>query len=452
MTYSTLNNTHALLSDKDKIEDLKFLIKTANDSIFHKKSFLKRKSVKPELVKEFETTIEQDNIYIDSLKAELNSLKSKENVVDNLIVESAIPKKHVNKLCTTLQDWLDKERAKKGFDEEVWVQKAVAKTLAYTKRCKIGCLALNVSGGVDSSAVFAVLLRTQYEAPDNHPLNKNYSFTNDKGDRIVKLGKIVCAKQFIAGTKDITERIEEVFRDQAIKYNATREFDSNGNVSKIVSEKLNVEVHDLDLTDDYHSLVEKLENIHGPLNQWAKSMYKSYLRTPQIFALASSNGGIVIGTGNRDEDGYLFYFCKFGDGAVDASFLWDLHKSEVFRVAKHLGVSEIVLNSPPSADLAPGQTDEEEIGATYDFVELLWKYYYEFSWLKKKYFLHCLKKDPEAYDQFMREKALVDAIHNRGLHKEDINPKLLKDDLLPKPSYFERFTSFCELSQTSAPA
>jgi NAD+ synthase (glutamine-hydrolysing) len=367
----------------------------------------------------------------------------------NLIIESAIPKKHVNKLCTTLQDWLDKERAKKGFDEEVWVQKAVAKTLAYTKRCKIGCLALNVSGGVDSSAVLAVLLRTQNEAPDNHPLNKNYSYTNDKGKNVAKPGIIVCAKQFIDGTREITERIEEVFKDQAKKYNAKLELDSNGNVLKIVSEKLNVKVYDLDLTNDYHSLVKKLESIHGSLNQWAKSMYKSYLRTPQIFALASSNGGIVIGTGNRDEDGYLFYFCKFGDGAVDASFLWDLHKSEVFKVARHLGVSDIVLNSPPSADLAPGQTDEEEIGATYDFVEFLWKYYYEFSWLKKKYFLHCLKKEPEAYEQFMREKALVDAIHNRGLHKEDINPKLLKDDLLPIPTYFERFIRFCGFSGTS---
>ncbi len=353
-----------------------------------------------------------------------------------------IPKKEVRKLCTTLQAWLDEERAKKGFDEEKWTQKAVAKTLAYTKKCNIGCLVLNVSGGVDSSAVFAVLLRTQNEAPDNHPLNKNYSYINDKGEREAKPGKIVCAKQFIDGTKDITERIETVFKDQAIIYNANCEVDSNGNVLKIVSEKLNVEVHDLDLTNEYYSLIQKLETRHEPLKHWAKSMYKSYLRTPQIFALASSNGGIVVGTGNRDEDGYLFYFCKFGDGAVDVSFLWDLHKSEVFRVAKHLGVSEIVLISPPSADLAPGQTDEEEIGATYDFVELFWKYHYEFNWIKKQYFLYCIRKDPEANNQFMREMALVKAINKRGSHKSDLNPYLLDDDLLQNPSYYERFIRF----------
>jgi hypothetical protein len=172
-----------------------------------------------------------------------------------------------------LQTWLDEERAKKGFDVKIWSQKAVVKTLAYTKRYNISCLALNVSGGVDSSAVLAVLLRAQNEAPDNHPLNKNYSYTNDKGELVGKPGKIVCAKQFIDGTKDITERIEEVFRDEAKIYDATCEIDSNGNVSKIVSQKLNVEVHDLDLTDDYHSLVEKLEKIHGPLNQCINLIY-----------------------------------------------------------------------------------------------------------------------------------------------------------------------------------
>jgi len=267
MTYSTLNFSKFLSSPDDKKEELNFLIQTVKNGINRKKTYLKRNKVLPDLVKEFETTIQEDTIYIDSLKEEINSLIFKENLVANLVIEAAIPKKQVNKLCATLQSWLDKERAKKGFDEEKWTQKAVAKTLAYTKKCKIGCLALNVSGGVDSSAVFSVLLRAQNEAPDNHMLNKNYSFTNDKGDRVVKPGKIVCAKQFIDGTKDITERIEEVFGDQAAIYKATCEFDSNGNVSKIVSEKLNVEVHDLDLTNDYHSLVQKLEITHGKLNK-----------------------------------------------------------------------------------------------------------------------------------------------------------------------------------------
>ena len=46
----------------------------------------------------------------------------------------------------------------------------------------------------------------------------------------------------------------------------------------------------------------------------------------------------VMGTGNFDEDGYLLYFCKAGDGVVDVQLIADLHKSEVFSVGRHVGV------------------------------------------------------------------------------------------------------------------
>lgn len=58
------------------------------------------------------------------------------------------------------------------------------------------------------------------------------------------------------------------------------------------------------------------------------------MRTPVGFyaaQLLSQNGtpAIVVGTGNKDEDGYLFYFCKAGDGVADIQLIADLHKSEV---------------------------------------------------------------------------------------------------------------------------
>ena len=77
---------------------------------------------------------------------------------------------------------------------------------------------------------------------------------------------------------------------------------------------------------------------------------------------------MVMGTGNHDEDGYLGYFCKAGDGVVDVQLIADLHKSEVFKVGAVLGVPQSILSSPPSADLWEGQTDEDELGVTYDFV------------------------------------------------------------------------------------
>lgn len=106
---------------------------------------------------------------------------------------------------------------------------------------------------------------------------------------------------------------------------------------------------------------------------------RSYLRTPVNYFVAQLLGQegyrcIVLGTGNFDEDGYvmvmvvvvmrryLCYFCKAGDGVVDVQVIADLHKSEVFQVARHLNIVKSILNAPPSADLWEGQTDEEELG------------------------------------------------------------------------------------------
>jgi NAD+ synthase (glutamine-hydrolysing) len=150
-------------------------------------------------------------------------------------------------------------------------------------------------------------------------------------------------------------------------------------------------------------------------------MFKSYQRTPVAYLIASHYGGVVVGTGNLDEDGYLYYYCKFGDGAVDVGLIWDLHKSEVFQLAAHLGVPESILVAPPSADLAPGQTDVSEIGATYDMVELVYIFVFHFTEERKAAFLSSL--GPEARLQFDQEFASIQRIHERGHHKADLNPK-----------------------------
>lgn len=98
-----------------------------------------------------------------------------------------------------------------------------------------------------------------------------------------------------------------------------------------------------------------------------------------VAQLLSQNGQgcVVLGTGNYDEDGYLYYFCKAGDGMFCSFiFLWlillvgvadiqlinDLHKSEVFAVGRELAVPDSIIKAPPSADLWNDQTDEGELG------------------------------------------------------------------------------------------
>lgn len=83
------------------------------------------------------------------------------------------------------------------------------------------------------------------------------------------------------------------------------------------------------------------------------------------YYLANLSRGIVVGTGNKTE--YMIgYSTKYGDAGVDLAPLLDLYKFEVRAVARAIGVPESVITRPPSAGLWEGQTDEAEIGLTYD--------------------------------------------------------------------------------------
>ena len=122
-----------------------------------------------------------------------------------------------------------------------------------------------------------------------------------------------------------------------------------------------------------------------------------------------------MGTGNRDEDGYLGYFCKAGDGVVDVQLISDLHKSEVFKVGAELGVPESILRSPPSADLWDGQTDEEELGVSYDFVELYTGWYLKQSEENQKAFVESM--DEETLKEWNHYKDICETVHRRNAHK-----------------------------------
>jgi NAD+ synthase len=73
----------------------------------------------------------------------------------------------------------------------------------------------------------------------------------------------------------------------------------------------------------------------------------------------------VLGTGNRDEL-TIGYFTKFGDGGCDLMPLGSLVKGEVRELARELGVPAAVIDKPPSAGLWADQTDEGEMGLTYE--------------------------------------------------------------------------------------
>lgn len=87
-------------------------------------------------------------------------------------------------------------------------------------------------------------------------------------------------------------------------------------------------------------------------------------RMSVLYDRSQVHRALVVGTGNRTEI-ELGYFTLHGDGASALAPLASLFKTQVFRMAEHLGVPSAIIDKKPSADLWEGQTDEDEIGATY---------------------------------------------------------------------------------------
>ena len=99
--------------------------------------------------------------------------------------------------------------------------------------------------------------------------------------------------------------------------------------------------------------------------QLAGANVKPRLRMTSLYFLANRYNGLVVGTGNKTELA-IGYFTKYGDGGVDVLPLGDLDKTAVRGLARALGVPEPVISKAPSAGLWEGQTDEAEIGVTYE--------------------------------------------------------------------------------------
>ncbi|VEU59235.1 NAD(+) synthase [Mesomycoplasma neurolyticum] len=135
---------------------------------------------------------------------------------------------------------------------------------------------------------------------------------------------------------------------------------------KALVNNIKIETLEVNLKDSYNELLKNL-NINDKL---AIANIKPRLRMTTLYAIAQAKKYLVLGTDNFSEM-YLGYFTKYGDGGVDLLPIVHLKKSEVKQMSKEIKViPESIINKKPSAGLWENQSDEEELGFSYDQFEL----------------------------------------------------------------------------------
>ena len=157
----------------------------------------------------------------------------------------------------------------------------------------------------------------------------------------------------------------------------------------------NVEERTVNLSKTYDSFEEAVSV--DEVSDLALANSRARLRMTTLYATAGSNGGIVVGTGNKVEDFGVGFYTKYGDGGVDISPIADLLKSEVYQIARELDIIEEIIQAAPTDGLwGDGRSDEEQLGASYE----------ELEWAMKE------SKNSSNKDLSEREKELL-AIYQR---------------------------------------
>jgi NAD+ synthase len=136
--------------------------------------------------------------------------------------------------------------------------------------------------------------------------------------------------------------------------------------AKELASKFGIRTQTVDLGSIHEMLMKSLP----AGNELARANLKPRLRMLTLYYFANSLGYLVAGTDNRTES-FTGYFTKYGDGGVDILPISHLLKTEVRVMSKELGIPEDIITKPPSAGLWDGQTDEKEMGITYENLDMI---------------------------------------------------------------------------------
>ncbi len=155
------------------------------------------------------------------------------------------------------------------------------------------------------------------------------------------------------------------------------------------------------------------EQREGSLDQIRKGNIMARTRMIFLYDIAKKNNAMVVGTENKSEH-LLGYFTRFGDAASDIEPIQHLYKTQVYELAKYLGIPKEIIEAKPSANLWQNQTDEGEFGFTYTEADQVLYLYFE----KKESVEEIVKKGLAN-----AEKIISRALNNQYKH---LTPYIIK--------------------------
>jgi len=134
--------------------------------------------------------------------------------------------------------------------------------------------------------------------------------------------------------------------------------------ARLVAKTLGVRYEEIDITPQIDAYYERFPDA-SPLRRGNKMARE---RMAVLYDVAQREKALVLGTSNKSEL-LIGYSTRWGDGAHDLNPIGDLYKTQVWQMASFVGVPERIVKKPPSADLWPGQSDEGEIGISYQTLD-----------------------------------------------------------------------------------
>jgi NAD+ synthase len=136
--------------------------------------------------------------------------------------------------------------------------------------------------------------------------------------------------------------------------------------AQMVIEQFEVQSETIEITDMVGPLIARDQE----MSNVRQGNIMARARMIILYDQSEAFNGLVVGTSNKTEI-LLGYSTLWGDSASALNPIGDLYKAQVRQLARALSIPDVIIDKPPSADLWVGQTDEDELGFTYDQVDKL---------------------------------------------------------------------------------